>query len=75
MQNTQTTKEADTSEQAKVTSSTCPSHTNTDRLLPKVRTSGEQIEIVIYSTFFVNKFSLHIDIPFDFRAWREGEGD
>ena len=44
MQNTQTTKEADTSPQeAKVTSSTCPSHTNTDRLLPKVRTSGEQI--------------------------------
>ena len=41
MQNTQTAKEADTSEQAKVTSSTCPSHTNTDRLLPKVRTSGE----------------------------------
>ena len=43
MQNTQTTKEADTSEQAKVTSSTCPSHTNTDRLLPKVRTCWQQI--------------------------------
>ena len=41
MQNTQTTKEADTSEQAKVTSSTCPSHTNTDRLLPKVRSEDK----------------------------------
>ena len=34
MQNTQTTKEADTSEQAKVTSSTCPSHTNTQSQQP-----------------------------------------